>query len=62
MDNEDGKPISVLRDFVGQYSDVQPTTIPNGGMEIQVNIFSKRTGELETRGGLIEISLSILDA
>lgn len=61
MDSEDGKPISVLRDFVGMYSDMNPEVIPNGGMEMQMNCFSMRTGELVTRGGLVEISLSILD-
>lgn len=61
MDSEDGKPISVLRDFVGMYSDMNPEVIPNGGMEMQMNCFSLRTGELTCRSGVCEISLSILD-
>lgn len=58
MDSENPKPISVLRDFVGLYSDVQPTVIPNGGMAEQINIFSMRHGELKTRGGLVEVTLN----
>lgn len=61
MDSEDGKPISVLKDFVGQFSDMNPEVIPNGGMEAQMNCFSMRTGELITRGGLVECSLTVLD-
>lgn len=61
MDGEDGKPISVLRDFVGMYSDMNPEVIPNGGMEMQQNCFSMRTGELICRGGIVECSLTILD-
>lgn len=52
---------STLRDFAGQYSDVSPEVIPQGGMELQINCFSLKTGELTTRGGLLEIVLDTLD-
>lgn len=61
MDEERPKqPSSVIRDFTGMYSDVQPTVIPKGGMETQVNCFSMRTGELVTRGGLIDVTLTFV--
>lgn len=62
MDNERVKqPVSLLKDFVGLYSDVSPDDIPNGGMAEQVNVFSKKTGSLECRGGLVFVSLTVID-
>jgi len=40
---------------------VQSSVIPQGGFETQINCLSKQIGSLETRGGLIEISLTTLD-
>lgn len=62
MDNErKNQPSSVLRDFVGQMSDVNPERIPVGGTETQINIFCKKTGMLETRGGLAFVELTVVD-
>lgn len=62
MDNEKkNQASSVLRDFIGQMSDVNPERIPVGGTEVQINIFCKKTGMLETRSGLQFISLTIID-
>lgn len=62
MDNERPKQsVSLLKDFVGLYSDVEDRDIPNGGMAEQINIFSKKTGSLETRGGLVEVTLTLLE-
>lgn len=62
MDNERSKQSSSeIKDWIGQYSDVSPERIPNGGSEIQINCFSLRTGELTSRSGLVFLSLLTLD-
>lgn len=52
---------SIIKDFVGLYSDVEPCDIPRGGFAEQINVFSKQLGSIETRGGLVEVSLTIID-
>ncbi len=62
MDNEKLKsPSIVATSFPGQFSDVSDQDIVPGGNVLQLNCFSMKQGELQTRGGLIEVILSTLD-
>ena len=61
MDNDKPASVSIMKDFVGLYSDADPSDIPNGAMSEQINIFSLQRGTMETRGGLHEVSLTRLE-
>jgi len=61
MDNERPKVVSVLKDFQGLVSDIDPSDAPNGAMVEQINIFSLQIGSLETRLGLKEVTLTRLE-
>lgn len=61
MDNERPRQVSILKDFVGLHSDADPMDIPEGAMSEQMNMFSLRTGELTTRGGLQEVTVTFLE-
>lgn len=61
MDNDRPASVSVLKDFVGLVSDVDPCDAPNGAMTVQVNMFSLQVGVLEPRSGLKEVTLTYLE-
>lgn len=60
MDSERPRPVSLMKDFLGLYSDVSAEDCPPGGMQEQINILCVKQGELTTRGGLAVVTLTTL--
>jgi len=52
---------TLVNDFKGQYSDIDPMDNPQGTMQLQLNMLCITQGELTTRGGLKEVTLDALE-
>lgn len=45
-----------IKDFSGMASNADPTDIPPGMSQVQINVSSIRRGQLEIRGGLRKVT------
>lgn len=58
MDNDKAKVVSVMKDFMGLVSDIDPCDAPSGAFVVQINCFSLSVGSVETRLGLAQVSFT----
>ncbi len=50
------RPIVIMADFPGMFTNVDPRDLPEGGAEEQLNATSMRLGELSVRLGIREVT------
>ncbi len=53
---EPARPVVVMMDFPGMFTNIDPRDLPDGGAEEQVNATSVRLGELSVRLGIREVT------